>query len=156
MNVSKDFEELFALLRKHGVEFVIVGGYAVSFHAKPRYTKDIDIAVRATRENAQRILDALGDFGFGTLGLVVEDFLPTDAIVQLGVPPNRIDLLTGLSGVSFDAIWEHRCEGKFGHVDVDYISREDLIANKESVGRPQDLLDVEWLKKAAKLTPPPT
>ncbi len=150
MNVSKDFEELFAFFRKHGVEFVIVGGYAVSFHAKPRYTKDIDVLVRSTRDNAKRLLAALTEFGFGNVGLAIDDFTLDGVIVQLGRPPNRIDLLTSISGVSFESIWEHRCAGKFGDVHVDYIGREELIANKESVARPQDLLDVKWLRAAAK------
>jgi hypothetical protein len=131
VNVSKDFEELFAFFRKHGVEFVIVGGYAVSFHAKPRYTKDIDVLVRSTRDNAERLVAALTEFGFGSVGLGPDDFTKDGMIVQLGRPPNRIDLLTSISGVSFQSIWENRCAGRFGDVDVDYIGRDELIGSRE-------------------------
>jgi hypothetical protein len=147
VNVSKDFEELFALLVKHRVEFVIVGGYAVTFHTKPRYTKDIDVLVRSSVENSQRLIAALHEFGFGNVGLAEEDFQKDDAIIQLGRAPNRIDILTSIAGVPFDRAWKHRCPGKFGAVEVDYIGRDELILNKESVGRPQDLLDVTWLKR---------
>jgi hypothetical protein len=135
-------------LTKHDVEFLVVGGYAVAFHAKPRFTKDIDIWVRRTTKNATSLLAALDEFGFGGLGLTVEDFTKEGSIIQLGVAPNRIDLLTSVSGLDFDAAWENRALGKFGERDVPYISKEDLIANKESVGRPQDALDVAWLRRA--------
>jgi hypothetical protein len=147
VNVSKDFEELFALLAKHRVEFVIVGGYAVTFHTKPRYTKDIDILVRCSVENSQRLIGALGEFGFGNVGLTEADFQKDDAIIQLGRAPNRIDILTRIAGVPFDRAWKHRCPGKFGAAEVNYIGRAELILNKETVGRPQDLIDVTWLKR---------
>lgn len=150
MNVSKDFEELFACLGAREVRFLVVGGYAFAFHARPRYTKDLDILIEPTPENAHRLLEALADFGFGSLGLKEDDFTQPGCIVQLGHPPNRIDLLTALKSVSFDDAWEHRAEGHFGAEQVFYLGLEELILNKRAVGRPQDRVDVEVLESFAK------
>jgi hypothetical protein len=102
---NRDFEELFACLSAARVKVLIVGGYAVAFHAKPRYTKDLDLLIEPTVENARRLLEALERLGSGTLGLTVEDFTKPTSIVQLGVPPNRIDFLTSIAGVDFDDAW---------------------------------------------------
>ncbi len=150
MNTSKDFEELFASLGAHEVRFLVVGGYAFAFHAKPRYTKDLDIFIDATPDNAQRVLQALADFGFGSLGLTVEDLTAPGSIIQLGYPPNRIDLLSSLKKVSFEEAWEHRVQGRFSDQTIFYIGLEDLIRNKQAVGRPQDRADVAALKKTLK------
>jgi hypothetical protein len=120
----------------------VVGGYAVAFHGQPRFTKDIDVFVEPTHDNAERLLAALDDFGFGGLGLTAADFSPPGHIVQLGVAPNRIDLLTTIDGVTFEDAWRHRKPGPFGGETVDYIGLADLIRNKRASGRPQDLLDV--------------
>src|SRR5438477_645941 len=103
--VTKDFEELFACLNAHGVRAIIVGGYAFAFHAKPRYTKDVDLFVEPTAENAGRIIQALNEFGFGDVGLAASDFLKPGAIIQLGVPPNRVDFVTAIDGVTFEEAW---------------------------------------------------
>jgi hypothetical protein len=132
-------------LRRRSVKALIVGGYAVAFHGRPRFTKDLDVFVEASPENAARLLAALADFGFGGLGLTLDDFSSPGKIVQLGVAPNRIDLLTTIDGVRFDDAWRHRLPGPFGRETVDYISAADLIRNKQASGRPQDLLDVEAL-----------
>ena len=150
MSPSRDFEELFALLGAHKARFLVVGGYAFAFHAKPRYTKDLDILIDATPENARRVLQALTDFGFGSLNLTVEDFTTPGNIIQLGHPPSRIDFLSSLKKVAFDEAWEHRIEGRFSDQTVFYIGLEDLIRNKQAVGRPQDRADVAALKKKLK------
>lgn len=150
MNPSKDFEELFALLDAHEVRFLVVGGYAFAFHAKPRYTKDLDILIDSTPDNAQRILQALDDFGFGSLGLTIEDLTTPGNIIQLGHPPSRIDFLNSLKKVSFEEAWAHRVQGYFSGQKVFYIGLEDLIRNKQAVGRPRDRDDVAALKKKLK------
>src|SRR5438045_1838126 len=108
MRLAKDFREFVALLNSNHVEYVIVGGYALAFHGAPRYTGDIDILVRRSPENAARLETSLATFGFGSVGISAKDFLEEGQIVQLGYPPHRIDILTSISGVSFDEIWERR------------------------------------------------
>jgi len=149
VSVSKDFEELFALLNAQGVKGLIVGGYAVTYHTRPRYTKDIDIWIEPTRENVERLLQALDDFGFGNLGLKAEDFSP-GRFVQLGQPPNRIDLLTAIKSVAFAEAWESRVEDLFGEQRVCFLGKEELIRNKKAVGRPKDREDVRVLKRFTK------
>lgn len=149
MNVSKDFEELFAFFNARKVKILIVGGYAVAFHAKPRFTKDIDLWVEPTPKNAERVLAALSDFGFGSLSLAVEDFTQPGRIVQLGRPPNRIDLMTTVQGLTFEAAWQGRVEGRYGGERVFYLGRSDLMRNKELVARPQDQADLEWLRSSS-------
>ena len=145
MNVSKDFEELFACLNARGVKYLVVGAYAVAFHAKPRYTKDLDILVETTRENAQRLLEALADFGLGGLKLTAEDFVRPDQVIQVGVVPNRVDFITSISGVGFEEAWAGRVSGAFGDQRVSYIGKAELISNKRAAGRPQDQIDIDWL-----------
>jgi hypothetical protein len=123
-----------------------VGAYALAFHARPRYTKDFDVLVDSSPENIRRLLVALDQFGFGNLGLRVHDF-EEGKIVQLGMPPNRIDLLTRIDGVTFDEVWSSRVEGKSGDVAMTYIGRDALIRNKRASGRPQDLVDIQLLEK---------
>ncbi|MEI6243719.1 MAG: hypothetical protein WCQ64_01630 [Acidobacteriota bacterium] len=117
----------------------------MAFHGRPRFTKDIDVFIEPTPDNAERLLAALSDFGFGGLGLTVDDFSAPGKIVQMGIAPNRIDLLTAIDGVSFGDAWLRRVPGHFGTEAVDYISVADLIRNKRASARPQDLLDVEDL-----------
>ena len=147
MSATKDFEELFACFDRHSVRAMIVGAYAVAFHAKPRYTKDLDILVEPSEENARRLIRALADFGFGSLDLSPADFSSPGNIVQLGFPPNRIDLITAVDGISFEEAWAGRVRGRFGEREVDYLGRKELIRNKEASGRAQDLLDLEWLRE---------
>ena len=106
MIISPDFKEFITLLNTHNVRYLVVGGYAVAFHGHPRYTKDIDIWLERTLENAARLLAALDAFGFGSLGLKVEDFLQPGYTIQLGYPPNRIDLLTSLSELDFSSCYD--------------------------------------------------
>lgn len=145
MEIQKDFRELFELLNARGVEYVVVGAYALAFHGAPRYTGVMDIYVRPTQENAKRILAALGEFGFGDTGLSVADFSDPDRIAQLGYPPVRIDIITSLSGVSWDKVAEGIAQGDYGGIRVPYIGRKQLVANKKSTGRAKDLADLEAL-----------
>jgi len=148
MEVQPDFRELLALLNAHSVEYMIVGGYALAFYGAPRFTGDLDVFVRPTAQNAVRILAALSDFGFGSLNLGAEDFSTQDRVVQLGVPPVRVDLITSLSGVSWETCWASRQPGAYGDVPVAFIGREQFIVNKRTVGRTKDLADLEALGEA--------
>jgi len=145
MELDRDFSEFIACFVARDVEFLIVGGYAVAAHGHPRYTKDLDVWVRVDPGNAERIVAALGDFGFGGLGLAVEDFLSDDVVVQLGREPQRIDLLTFVSGVEFDEAYENRVVVEIGGFRMPVIGRAELRRNKLATGRLRDLADVEDL-----------
>jgi hypothetical protein len=145
MEGQPDFRELLALFNAHTVEYLIVGGYALALHGAPRFTGDLDLLVRPDSGNARRIVAALEEFGFGSAGLTVEDFTRPDQVVQLGVPPVRIDLITSLTGVSWEEAMAGRVKGSYGEIPVYYIGRKQLIANKRATGRTQDLADLEAL-----------
>ena len=145
MEAHQDFKELLALLNEHKVEYVIVGGYALAFHGAPRYTGDIDILVKPDNQNAGRILAALKDFGFGSLDITVKDFEKANMVIQLGVAPVRVDIITSLTGVSWEQVYSNRARGKYGDIPAVYIGREQLVANKKAVGRKRDLADLEAL-----------
>ena len=147
MQLSKDLREFLECLNANEVEYLIVGAYAVAWHGYPRFTADLDILVRTTTANAERVLRSLAAFGFGSLGLTADDFADTDQIVQLGVLPNRIDLITSITGVTFDEAWEGRTMGDLEGIPVAFIGREMLIRNKEATGRARDVGDAEELKK---------
>ena len=147
MRIEKDFKEFIALLNKNNVQYLIVGGFAFSYHAEPRFTKDIDIFIELSRENAGRIIRTLSEFGFGNVGLVENDFRKSGQIVQLGQAPLRIDVVTSIDGITFASAWQNRVKGKYGDIPAFYISSGDLIKNKLASGRTQDLADVEKLKK---------
>jgi len=146
MILDPDFREFIALLNNHEVRYLIVGGYAVAFHGYPRYTKDIDIWVDAEPDNAVRLMQALNDFGFGGAGLKAEDFLVPGYVIQLGYPPNRIDLLTSIKGVGFTACYASRIKISVEGVEMCLIDIENLKRNKLASGRLQDLADVENLE----------
>ncbi len=146
MVLTQDFREFFQSLNDHDVRYLIIGGYAVAFHGHPRYTKDIDVWIGTDKENAENLINALHDFGFGSLGLGVEDFLNPDDIIQLGYPPNRIDLLAALAGVEFDACYASRIVVEIQGTSVNFIDLENLKINKRATGRLQDLADLEKLK----------
>jgi len=145
MALNKDFKEFIGLLNAHEVQYLVVGGYAVAFYGHPRYTKDIDIWVSSARQNAHNLICALAEFGFSFPNLNADDFTTPDAIIQLGYPPNRIDLLTTLSGVAFDECYASRQEVVIDDIKVCYIDIEHLKINKLSSGRHQDLADLENL-----------
>ena len=146
MVLSPDFREFVASLNAREVRYLIVGGYAVAFHGHPRYTKDLDVWIDRNSTNAERLLLALGDFGFGSVGLTSEDFLEPDQVVQLGYPPNRIDLITRLEGVDFAACYLHKETLEVEGVPVAFIDLEHLKQNKRAVGRYQDLADLDNLE----------
>ena len=143
--IPKDFLEFFELLNAHSVKYAVVGGYAVAYHGSPRFTGDIDVVVGSDEQNARSILSALEEFGFSGTGLSAQDFIQPDHVVELGVPPMRIDILTGIDGVTFDEVWEQRVEVRIEKVSMHFISRELLIRNKRATGRAQDLADLESL-----------
>ena len=145
MEVQPDFRELLALLNDHKVEYMIVGGYALAFHGAPRFTADLDILVNASPENSRRIIQALEQFGFKSVGLNEEDFRHPEKVVQLGVPPVRIDLITSLTGVTWEEAFSGKAEGKYGELPVYFLGREQFIVNKRALGRKRDLADLEAL-----------
>jgi hypothetical protein len=143
---SQDFKEFIASLNANKVRYLIVGGYAVAFHGHPRYTKDLDVWIDRSPQNAARIVKALERFGFGSLDLKADDFLVPDQIIQLGLPPNRIDVLTTLAGVDFRSCYAARVKAKIGGMTANFIDLKNLKKNKEAVGRTQDLADLENLE----------
>jgi hypothetical protein len=145
MEIQRDFRELLALFNAQQIDYIIVGAHALAFHGAPRYTGDLDILVRPDGENAKRILKALEGFGFGALGLTVEDFNVPDKIVQLGVAPVRVDLVTSLTGLSWEEAAAGRVKGTYGDVEVPYLGRKEFIRNKRAIGRKKDLADLEAL-----------
>jgi hypothetical protein len=144
--LSKDFKEFIELLNEVKVRYLVVGGYAVAFHGHPRYTKDLDIWIDLSLDNANKIFEALKKFGFGALGLKPDDFLERDQIIQLGYPPNRIDILTTLKGLSFEDCYKARVEVEIQGLQINFIDIESLKQNKWATGRPQDLADAENLE----------
>ncbi|MDQ3396404.1 MAG: hypothetical protein M3511_01315 [Deinococcota bacterium] len=124
--LNQDFKEFIKSLNDHEVHYLIVGGYAVALHGHPRYTKDIDVWIWISEENAERMMAALEQFGFGSLGLQAEDFLAPDQVIQLGYPPARIDIITSLVGVDFEACYASRVQIDIGGVAVNFIDVEIL------------------------------
>jgi len=143
--LNKDFKEFVELLNSTGVEYLIVGGYALAAHGHPRYTGDLDIWIRPSEDNVLGVLDVLERFGFGSLGLTQKDFLQPGAIVQLGYPPARIDLLTAIDGVEFDACQARKVVMNISGVDLPIIGLDEFRANKRASGRAKDLADLESL-----------
>ncbi len=146
MMLSKDFKEFIELLNGHKVRYLVVGGYAVAFHGHPRYTKDLEVWIELSSENADKVIKALEDFGFGSMGLKSEDFLESDQIIQLGYPPNRIDILTSLKILKFEDCFKERVEFELEGLKINFIDLENLKKNKNATGRPQDLADAENLE----------
>jgi hypothetical protein len=144
--LSKDFKEFLELLNENKVKYLVVGGYAVAFHGHPRYTKDIDVWIELSPDNANNILNALKEFGFGSLGIKSDDFLESDQIIQLGYPPNRIDILTSLTDLKFEDCYKTKVEVEIQGLHIDFIDIENLKKNKRATGRPQDLADAENLE----------
>jgi len=147
MEIQSDFRDLLESFNKNRVEYVIVGGYALAFHGAPRYTGDLDILVNTSEDNAHRILNALNGFGFGSVGLSLQDFIESNKVIQLGYPPVRIDIVTSISGVSWVEAYQNRVAGKYGDITVYYIGRKQFVINKRTVGRKKDLADLEALSE---------
>jgi len=152
---SQDYEEFIAALNAHGVRYLVVGAHAVAFHARPRATKDLDILIEPTVANARRTLTALRTFfGGADLGYTVEDLTNPRWIIQLGIAPVRIDLLSEISGLpTFEAAWKERVDARFGSVETHYIGLDDLIHAKKETNRAQDRVDVRILHRAKSQKP---
>ena len=144
--MNPDFRDMLSALSAEGVEFLVVGAYAVAAHGAPRATGDLDVWVRPTPENARRVLRALGAFGAPLGGLSAADLVLPDLVYQVGVPPRRIDLLTGIDGVSFEAAFPRRIEVVEGALRVPVLGRADLLVNKRAAGRAKDLADIDRLE----------
>lgn len=145
MEIQSDFKEVLELFNSHKVEYLIIGAYALAFHGAPRYTGDIGLFVNPDSSNANRIVNALGEFGFDSLGLKAEDFTKPGQIIQLGVPPTRIDIITSISGVLWQEAESGKTPGRCGGIPVNFVGREQFIANKRTTGRKKDIADLESL-----------
>ena len=150
MPVNPDFRDLFYELNAAEARYLVVGAHAVTFHSVPRYTKDVDLWVEPSPENAERVFSALSKFGAPVENLHVEDLRVPGVVFQIGIEPNRIDVLTSVTGLEFGEAWSRKVGSEYGGVPIHVLGLADLIANKKATGRPQDLLDVEWLEKARK------
>lgn len=146
MAANPDFRDLFCALSDAGAEYLLVGAHAVMIHTEPRYTKDLDVWVRPTGENAERVLAALAAFGAPLADLTVEDLSVEGTVFQIGMAPNRIDVVTSIDAVTFDEGWSGRVESRYDGVPIQLLGVPQLLANKRAVGRPQDLLDVAKLE----------
>jgi hypothetical protein len=145
MEVQQDFRDMLGLFNAHKVDYLIIGAHALAYHGVPRYTGDMDIFMRPTEENAHRIFKALEEFGFGSVGLTAEDFSVPDRVIQLGVAPIRIDIVTTITGVTWEEAAAGRVQGKYGDIVVYFIGREELVRNKHALGRKKDQADLEAL-----------
>ena len=145
MPLPEDWRAFIESLNSNGVEYVVVGAVALAYHGFPRYTGDLDVLVRNSTDNSKRLESALAEFGLAALGLKAVDFVDSYRVIQLGVAPNRIDLLTSLTGVTFDEAWADRVETVMEGTRVNFIGREALIRNKRLTGRAQDKADLEAL-----------
>lgn len=147
-----DFKELLSAFNAHSVKYLIVGGYAVSFHAQPRATKDLDILIKADPANAEATFAALLSFGAPLGSIHVEDLAHPAKFIRFGHPPIAVDIFSGIDGVDFDGAWERRVEAIIDSesgLTTFFISKEDLIASKIAAGRLRDLADVEEIREAA-------
>jgi len=142
--IPNDFVEFLEVLNAHHVQYAIIGGYAVAHHGYPRDTGDIDIVINPTRENAEKLVEAVKAFGAGGLGYAVADYLSGD-FIQIGVAPVRIDITSAFDGVSQDKLWSELVAGSVGGVVVKFPSKECLVLNKRASGRAKDLRDIEAL-----------
>jgi predicted nucleotidyltransferase len=146
MRLSNDLREFLESLNSRGIDYVIVGAHSLAFHARPRYTGDLDILVRATSENAAKLVDLLNHFGFADPGFKESDFTEPEQLIQLGRAPNRIDLLTSITGVTTDEALASRVSTELDGIPVFILGKDALIRNKRAVGRPQDIADLNTLE----------
>ena len=150
MILFPDFEDFIRLLNSHSVEYMIVGGYALAFHGKPRHTGDLDIWIKVSDTNAAKLLVVLEDFGFGNLGFTIDDFTKPGFITQIGYPPLRIDILNSIDGVEFQDAYPNSKIIKTENLEIRFIGLKDFIQNKSASARPQDLVDIQEIKKRLK------
>ncbi|MEJ7694737.1 hypothetical protein [Daejeonella sp.] len=147
MIFEPDFIDFIHLLNLHKVEYMVVGAHALAYHGRPRNTGDLDIWIKPSSENAMRMVSVLNDFGFGSLGLIENDFLRENYVTQLGYPPLRIDILNAISGVGFDEAYTNKIQGEIDDLEVNFINVTEFIKNKQASGRQKDLGDIASLKK---------
>lgn len=146
MHLSNDCKEFIALLRSEGVDFLVVGAAALAAHGRPRYTGDIDLWIRCDEQTGRRMGRVVEKFGFSSTGLTASDFTVPNHVIQLGVAPNRIDILTGLTGLDFAEAWAKRVELQLGGATLPFLDKASLRINKQATARPQDLADLEALE----------
>ena len=146
MRLSNDLREFLESLNSRDIDYVIVGAHSLAFHARPRYTGDLDILVRATPENAAKVVDLLNHFDFTDAGFKESDFTKPEQLIQLGRIPNRIDLLTSITGVTSDEALANKVPAELDSIPVFILSKNVLIQNKRAVGRPQDIADLTTLE----------
>ncbi len=149
MDLAPDFDEFFGFLTAHGVEFIVVGAYALAFHGAPRFTGDLDIFVRPTIENATRLLGAIGAFGFPVGDLTPAAIVDRRRMLEMGVPPVQIHVMSAISGVDWDEAWSGRIDGQLGRHQVPFLGREAFLRNKRAAGRPKDIADIDALEQGS-------
>lgn len=145
MELQRDIHEFVELLLSEKVDFLLVGGYALAVHGAPRFTEDIDFLIHLSTENADRLIQVIEKFGFGDLEIEKDDFLKPAFVIQLGMAPNRIDILTGIDGLNWEETWETKIDYEFDGLLIHVIGKEQLIKNKLASGRTKDLADAERL-----------
>lgn len=151
MKTNQDFKDLFSILNTCRVRYLVAGAHAVMQYAEPRFTKDIDIWIDPTQENARRVWKALMRFGAPLQGIAEDDFANPQLVYQMGVLPNRVDIMMAVGGIRFSTAWRNRKRIKYCGVTVNVMGRREIIRAKRMAGRPQDLLDLASLEQAAKL-----
>lgn len=148
--LENDFIDFLRLCNEHGVKYLVVGGYAVSIHGYPRYTKDLDVCIESSEENAEKMVQVINDFGLGSLKLTKEDFLKKNFVTQLGYEPLRIDILNEMDGVSFYEAWQNKRRVAYESVEINFIGYNELLILKQLAGRSQDLTDIKKLEERNK------
>ncbi len=147
----EDFEDFIRLLTKYEVEYLVVGGYAVSVYSRPKNTEDIDIWINSSSDNAKKMLQVINEFGFGSIGITLKDLTTKDKIIQMGISPIRIDIMTSIDGVKFEEAFKNKSIFGYGDIEnVFYISLKDLTLNKKKSNRIKDINDLSWLKEYGK------
>ncbi|HLW20296.1 MAG TPA: hypothetical protein VKX33_08235 [Cyclobacteriaceae bacterium] len=146
MIFEQDFIDFIELLNLHRVEYMVIGAHALAYHGRPRHTGDLDVWIKPSEENASKMIAVINDFGFGSLGIIEQDFLKNNFVTQLGYPPLRIDILNSISGIGFDEAYENKVQGSVGNLSVSFINVQEFIKNKEASGRPKDWGDIAALK----------
>jgi hypothetical protein len=149
MSANPDFRDLFSILNTCGAKYLVVGAHAVMHYAEPRYTKDLDIWIDPEPGNAVRVWRALAEFGAPLEGVTLADLSNPVMVYQIGMAPNRIDVMMGVPGVRFPTAWKRRVRSSYGGVRIAVLHRQDLIRAKRAAGRPQDLLDIAALRHSA-------
>lgn len=148
MDISTDYRDLFRTLNRFKVKYLVVGAYAVIYYTEPRYTKDIDVWVKADKDNINKLYHALKVFGAPLKNIAVEDLMNESMVYQMGVAPVRIDILMGLPGIKFEDAWKNKKKSNYANTPINIIGIDDLVESKKKAMRDQDVLDLKKLKKA--------